>query len=199
MDAKYLSSIKQQDMEAFRSLVTEYGKGLYVSLYSVSGNEEIARKATKEAFIELYMALNSRQGPDVTESLLFSIGERKQKEMLREQTADITESCLKELQLPEEKHGVRECAQLPVQKELKAETARDVQTEQIAVGDAAVVVEPQQKAKENNAFWQIMLVLVIALILWTAGGMLMKSGHLPMYDLGYSWFDKNIALIFGLQ
>ena len=46
MDAQeLLSRIKQQDKEAFRRLVTEYGKGLYLRLYGASGDADAAVEA----------------------------------------------------------------------------------------------------------------------------------------------------------
>ena len=197
MDAQeILSRIKQQDKEAFRRLVTEYGKGLYLKLYAASGDADAARQATKAAFTELYLALNSQQSPDVIESLLYSIGERKQREILQEQTMKITSECLdRVVELP---------ASVGV-KELKAETVRPIQPvtaeepvcdEEPAIktaGDIPIVVQTEEPAQKGVGFWQVVFALLVIAGLWVAVGALMGDGYLPKYDLGYRWFNMNIA------
>ena len=197
MDAQeILSRIKQQDKEAFRRLVTEYGKGLYLKLYAASGDADAARQATKAAFTELYLALNSQQSPDVIESLLYSIGERKQREILQEQTMKITSECLdRVVELPASA-GV---------KELKAETVKPIHSvtveepvcdEEPAIktaGDIPIVVQAEESAPKGVGFWQVVFALLVIAGLWVAVGALMGDGYLPKYDLGYRWFNMNIA------
>lgn len=195
MDAQeLLSRIKQQDKEAFRRLVTDYGKGLYIKLYAASGDADAARLATKAAFTELYIALNSQQSPDIIESLLYSIGERKQREILQEQTMKLAEDCLdRVVELPAPNGA----------KELKAETAKPIQpvsaeelsaeAEHKAHGDIPVVVQPEKPAQRGIGFWQVVLALLVIAGLWVVLGALMGEGYLPKYDLGYSWFNANIA------
>ena len=197
MDAQeILSRIKQQDKEAFRRLVTEYGKGLYLKLYAASGDSDAARRATKAAFTELYLALNSQQSPDVIESLLYSIGERKQREILQEQTMKLTSECLAQVvELPAE----------PVIKELKTENVKPIQpviveetvcgeeTANQTAGDIPVVVQKEEPAQKGMGFWQVVFALLVMAGLWVAVGALMGDGYLPKYDLGYRWFNMNIA------
>lgn len=197
MDAQeILSRIKQQDKETFRRLVTEYGKGLYLKLYAASGDSDAARRATKAAFTELYLALNSQQGPDVIESLLYSIGERKQREILQEQTMKLTSECLAQVvELPAE----------PVIKELKTENVKPIQhviveetvcgeeTANQTAGDIPVVVQKEEPAQKGMGFWQVVFALLVMAGLWVAVGALMGDGYLPKYDLGYRWFNMNIA------
>lgn len=202
MDAQeILSRIKQQDKETFRRLVTEYGKGLYLKLYAASGDADAARQATKAAFTELYLALNSQQSPDVIESLLYSIGERKQREILQDQTMRIASECLAQVvELPT-------CAET---RELKAETARPVKcanaqevfcddvplNENAALGDIPVVTRKQAPAKSGSALGQVLFALLVIVGLWAIAGALMGDGFLPKYDFGYSWFNENIAELF---
>lgn len=197
MDAQeILSRIKQQDKETFRRLVTEYGKGLYLKLYAASGDSDAARRATKAAFTELYLALNSQQSPDVIESLLYSIGERKQREILQEQTMKLTSECLAQVvELPAE----------PVIKELKTENVKPIQpviveetvcgeeTANQTAGDIPVVVQKEEPAQKGVGFWQVVFALLVMAGLWVAVGALMGDGYLPKYDLGYRWFNMNIA------
>ena len=197
MDAQeILSRIKQQDKETFRRLVTEYGKGLYLKLYAASGDADAARQATKAAFTELYLALNSQQSPDVIESLLYSIGERKQREILQEQTMKLTSECLAQVvELPAE----------PVIKELKTENVKPIQPviveetvcgeepEIKTAGDIPVVVQAEEPAQKGVGFWQVVFALLVIAGLWVAVGALMGDGYLPKYDLGYRWFNMNIA------
>ncbi|MBQ7092214.1 MAG: hypothetical protein IJN83_06135 [Clostridia bacterium] len=197
MDAQeILSRIKQQDKETFRRLVTEYGKGLYLKLYAASGDSDAARRATKAAFTELYLALNSQQSPDVIESLLYSIGERKQREILQEQTMKLTSECLAQVvELPAE----------PVIKELKTENVKPIQpviveetvcgeeTANQTAGDIPVVVQKEEPAQKGMGFWQVVFALLVMAGLWVAVGALMGDGYLPKYDLGYRWFNMNIA------
>ena len=197
MDAQeILSRIKQQDKETFRRLVTEYGKGLYLKLYAASGDADAARQATKAAFTELYLALNSQQSPDVIESLLYSIGERKQREILQEQTMKLTSEYLAR---------VVEMPAKPVIKELKTETINPIQPvtaeepvcdEEPAIktaGDIPVVVQTEEHAQKGVGFWQVVFALLVIAGLWVAVGALMGDGYLPKYDLGYRWFNMNIA------
>lgn len=181
-----LTSIKQQDKAAFRELVKEYGRGLYIKLYAASGDAEAARQATKAAFAELYMALNSQQGPDVLESLLYSLGEKKQRELLQRQAARFSSECFEEtVKLP--------ASEKPAT--LKAEPTMEGYTEYTipqANGDISVAVQ-QEPAHRGMDFWQWVLLLLAAAGLWYGIGMLMGAGHLPKYDLGYSWFNLNIA------
>ena len=197
MDAQeILSRIKQQDKETFRRLVTEYGKGLYLKLYAASGDSDAARRATKAAFTELYLALNSQQSPDVIESLLYSIGERKQREILQEQTMKLTSECLAQVvELPAE----------PVIKELKTENVKPIQpviveetvcgeeTVNQTAGDIPLVVQKEEPAQKGVGFWQVVFALLVMAGLWVAVGALMGDGYLPKYDLGYRWFNMNIA------
>ncbi len=178
-----LSKIKQQDKQAFRRLIIEYGKGLYLKLYSESGDPDAARQATKAAFTELYMALNSQQSPDIIESLLYSIGERRQREILQAQTMKLAGEYLEEVK------------DLTALKETKAEDADAAEPvcHGKAVSDMPLAAEPAKAEKKGVGFWQVVLVLLIAAGLWAAAGALMGAGHLPKYDLGYSWFNVNIA------
>lgn len=178
-----LSKIKQQDKQAFRRLITEYGKGLYLKLYAESGDSDAARQATKAAFTELYMALNSQQSPDIIESLLYSIGERRQREILQAQTMKLAGEYLEEVK------------DLTALKDTKAETTEAAQpaSEAAKVSDIPLAAEPAKAEKKGVGFWQVVLVLLIATGLWVAAGALMGAGHLPKYDLGYSWFNMNIA------
>lgn len=197
MDAQeILSRIKQQDKETFRRLVTEYGKGLYLKLYAASGDADAARQATKAAFTELYLALNSQQSPDVIESLLYSIGERKQREILQEQTMKLTSEYLAR---------VVEMPAKPVIKELKKETVKPIQPVTVeepvcdeepeikSAGDIPVVVQAEEPAQKGVGFWQVVFALLVMAGLWVAVGALMGDGYLPKYDLGYRWFNMNIA------
>lgn len=197
MDAQeILSRIKQQDKETFRRLVTEYGKGLYLKLYAASGDADAARQATKAAFTELYLALNSQQSPDVIESLLYSIGERKQREILQEQTMKLTSEYLAR---------VVEMPAKPVIKELKTETIKPIQPVTVeetvcyeepeikTAGDIPVVVQTEEPVQKGVGFWQVVFALLVIAGLWVAVGALMGDGYLPKYDLGYRWFNMNIA------
>lgn len=41
----------------------------------------------------------------------------------------------------------------------------------------------------------VFLLLVCA---WAAFGMMMRIGFLPVFDLGYSWFDTHLFCFFGI-
>jgi len=195
MDAQeILSKIKQQDKETFRRLVSEYGKGLYLKLYAASGDQDAARQATKAAFTELYLALNSQQGPDVIESLLYSIGERKQREILQEQTLKMASECLDrvvELSVPYTVRKVKAEAPMAVPPVSEDKTAAG-QSEPQPAGDIPVEVQ-QEKTASGMGFWQVVFALLVIAGLWVAIGALMGDGYLPKYDLGYRWFNMNIA------
>lgn len=182
-----LSGIKRQDKEAFRALVKEYGRGLYIKLYASSGNAEAAREATKAAFTELYLALNSQQGPDVLESLLYSLGEKRQHELLREQAMGLTAECFSgSVKLPVA--DKRETANAAA-----AVVGHDAEPEIQFQQDIPVVIQQQSPEAKISIFWKVVLILLGVAVVWLGLGLLMGAEHLPRYDLGYSWFNLNIA------
>ncbi len=196
MDAQeILSRIKQQDKETFRRLVTVYGKSLYLKLYAASGDPDAARQATKAAFTELYLALNSQQTPDVIESLLYSIGERKQREILQEQTLKMASECLDrvvELSVPYTARKVKTETARPVQS-TTADASFTEQTETRTTGDIPVAVRQEKADEKKIGLWQVVFALLVIAGLWVAIGALMGDGFLPKCDLGYGWFNANIA------
>ena len=199
MDAQeILSKIKQQDKETFRKLVTAYGKSLYLKLYAASGDAEAARQATKAAFTELYLALNSQQSPDVIESLLYSIGERKQREILQEQTLKMASECLDrvvELSMPYTARKLKEETVKPIQSASVASPCVE-KTETVVCSDIPVAAQPEKPAEKGIGIWQVVFALLVTVGLWAIIGALMGDGFLPKYDLGYSWFNTNIANLF---
>lgn len=203
MDSQQLfSRIKRHDKQAFKMLVMTYGKSLYLELYAISGDADVAKQATKAAFTELYMALNSHQSPDVAESLLFSIGEKKQRELLKEQADKLTDECFRRFSESCAKKTAPK-AEAPKEKPaqtLKAETAVPVDTAEAVISkgasEAPLAVGAEKTRKKAIGFGQVLIALLIASALWMALGWLMQEGYLPVYDLGYSWFNQNIARLF---
>ena len=55
------------------------------------------------------------------------------------------------------------------------------------------------KRRKRQFMWILVALIIVALILaWASFGMMMRTGFLPVFDLGYSWFDEHIVSFFGI-
>lgn len=46
-------------------------------------------------------------------------------------------------------------------------------------------------------FLMWLLAILALFFAWAAFGMMMRIGFLPVFDLGYSWFDTHFFVFFG--
>ena len=55
------------------------------------------------------------------------------------------------------------------------------------------------KRRKRQFTWILFALIIVALILaWASFGLMMRTGFLPVFDLGYSWFDGHIVNFFGI-
>ena len=171
-----LCRIKAGDDEAFRTMVLTYGKPVYLRLLERSGNKEVAKEALREAFIDLYITVKMANSKDPVEALLYSRAEEIQADMLRR-------SC-------ERLFYTATNANAPELPRTQPEIKRaDVQPSDIPI-QAKAEKRPWSAGRLAAA---IALFAGILAALWVIAGLLMDMGFLPYIDMGYSWFNVNIA------
>ncbi len=54
------------------------------------------------------------------------------------------------------------------------------------------------RKRRTYTFLMWVLALLALFFAWAAFGMMMRIGFLPVFDLGYSWFDSHILYFFGV-
>ncbi len=158
-----LCRIKAGDEEAFRTMVLTYGKPVYLRLLERSGNKEVAKEALREAFIDLYITVKMANSKDPADML------RRSCERLFYTATNANAPELPRTQ-PEIKRADVQPSDIPIQ--AKAEK------------------RPWSAGRLAAA---IALSAGILAALWVIAGLLMDMGFLPYIDMGYSWFNMNIA------
>ena len=170
-----LCRIKAGDDEAFRTMVLTYGKPVYLRLLERSGNKG-DRGALGEARSDRYSATKMANSKDLVEALLYSRAEEIQADMLRR-------SC-------ERLFYTATNANAPELPRTQPEIKRaDVQPSDIPI-QAKAEKRPWSAGRLAAA---IALSAGILAALWVIAGLLMDMGFLPYIDMGYSWFNMNIA------
>ncbi|MBH9979200.1 hypothetical protein H3S87_05975 [Bifidobacterium sp. W8108] len=54
------------------------------------------------------------------------------------------------------------------------------------------------RKRRTYTFLMWVLALLALFFAWATFGMMMRIGFLPVFDLGYSWFDSHILYFFGV-
>lgn len=190
-----LHGLQAHDDEAFRTIARTYGKSVYERLLARSGNPELAKQALKAALTDLYAAVSAADNRDPVEALLYAGAERAQ--LVMQQNAGN-----ERMEAP-----VRSAADAGVStqamREAKA-TARGLETDnrRAPVGAGADMPPAQQalppdSGPKKHGFGRtaavILLCAGILLMLWVIAGLLMDLELLPPVDLGYEWFNRQIA------
>ena len=63
---------------------------------------------------------------------------------------------------------------------------------------ASYTVEELKRRKWQFTSIQIVLFIIAMILAWASFGLMMRTGFLPAFDLGYSWFDEHIVNFFGI-
>lgn len=190
-----LHGLQAHDDEAFRTIARTYGKSVYERLLARSGNPELAKQALKAALTDLYAAVSAADNRDPVEALLYAGAERAQSAMQQNAGNERMEA------------PVRSAADAgdntSAMREAKA-TARGLETDnrRAPVGAGADMPPAQQalppdSGPKKHGFGRtaavILLCAGILLMLWVIAGLLMDLELLPPVDLGYEWFNRQIA------
>ncbi len=188
-----LHGLQAHDDEAFRTIARTYGKSVYERLLARSGNPALAKQALKAALTDLYAAVSAADNRDPVEALLFTFAERAQSAMQQNAGNERMEA------------PVRSAADAgdntSAMREAKA-TARGLETDnrRAPVGadmpPAQQALPPDSEPKKHGfgrTAAVILLCVGILLMLWVIAGLLMDMELLPPVDLGYEWFNRQIA------
>lgn len=68
-------------------------------------------------------------------------------------------------------------------------------------GKEAPALPPHDTLVRRRRIYTFLMWLLAVLALffaWAAFGMMMRIGFLPVFDLGYSWFDSHVFVFFGI-
>lgn len=183
--------LQKHEKEAFRAFVRTYGKPVYERLLEQSGDPVIAKEALKTAIVELYTTISTTDARDPIDAILFRRAEQAQKELRSSMCLKFLDDVISETTIDKKSANPD-----PVK------TQKDRQADKPAVH--AKVEMPQvgkdlKKRKERRAgrvVAAIFLSMGILLLLWIAVGLLIDMDLIPTVDLGYEWFNQNIALWF---
>ena len=182
-----LHGLQAHDDEAFRTIARTYGKSVYERLLARSGNPELAKQALKAALTDLYAAVSAADNRDPVEALLFTFAERAQSAMQQNAGNERMEA------------PVRSAADAGVSTQA---TARGLETDNRRAPVGADMPPAQQAlppdfGPKKHGFGRtaavILLCAGILLMLWVIAGLLMDMELLPPVDLGYEWFNRQIA------
>ena len=58
--------------------------------------------------------------------------------------------------------------------------------------------EELKQRKRQFTMIEIALIVVALILAWASFGLMMRTGFLPVFDLGYSWFDEHVVNFFGI-
>ena len=156
--------IKANDQEAFRELTDKYGWKVYSRIRKSTEDREKADLIFKKAFADFFESMKDSDTEDVIEAMLC---------VYAAMAADDIEK-----------------AEADNKKEGTPETA--------VTGLPEVTEAPKKKKRSffSRLLYTLNVLLLVAgivIALWAMAGLLMSLDILPELDLGYSWFNANIA------
>ena len=186
-DLELLNRIKGKDREAFVELMRKYGASLYSRMLSKLGDRQLADAAFKETMVGFYKSLTENEGDDAISALLCGYADNVSDRMLGdyfehmvENTANCVESAeLKKLRLP-----VPE-----VKQESETENAQTMPD----YTEKYVNDYPDSFSRGGWIFAVSLLSTCALIVVWIIIGLLVGMDVLPGLDLGYTWFNENIA------
>lgn len=164
-----LDRIKDRDTDAYLQLTQAYGWKLYSHLRSQFEDRETADAAFNETLTNFYNSLAGGDGEDAVEALLYAYADQTCRKM---------------------NGGAQSAQEIPAKPPVEPVST---------VTEKPTVVEPEEKkAPERSGSFGFTLgvtILVIGILaaLWVIIGLMMDMGILPELDLGYSWFNANLA------
>ena len=201
--------IQNGDREAFRSVYTKYGRDVYLTALHALGSEEAARGVVKQTFLVLHNEL-MRALDDI--DLGVRIRELAENELLLlqiiksgggEQAASAVAARGKEPAPAEPLADAVPAAEEEEEVPIPADLPPLERTRAYMRADNAPATSPKREKKTGSfRFGQglsvFLLVVFLLLLLWTLAGVLMGLGFIPMFDLGYDWFNRSVFPLFHL-
>ena len=163
--------IRGRDRSSFEALLENYGWKLYSHIRQHTKDRGEADRIFSEAFSCFYDRLEGYEGEDPIEALLFSCADQ---------------AAGRKKELPAEKQPLGPWA-------LGQES-----------GFSLPPVDPSVYGEKQEPLWlKIFYGICIAVLIfgilaavWVMAWMLMSMNLIPELDLGYSWFNENIAHLF---
>lgn len=182
-DLELLNRVKNKDRDAFVELMKKYGEKLYAKLLENLGDRRLADAAFKETMIGFYKSLTENDGDDAISSLLSGYAETVSSRMQIDYLEDIIE---KTADCAENSEFGRLGLPVPKVKEVEAENIID------QIHDSDISDNPT--ISRSGWFLAVTTLSVCALIvLWIIIGLLCSMDVLPNINLGYEWFNNNVA------
>lgn len=177
---KLFSKVKNRDADAVNMLVDKYGGSLYRRLLDRLQDKELADEAFKKTVLSFFDTLDSLEGSDLAEALLF-------------RAAD---TVCDGMTAAEEHKSEYECDEAEA-----TEIFAEYETLQECVPQPQYEEEAVNKKRSGAAVsLLILLVSVFAMsVIWVLIGQCMSCEFMPAYDLGYSWFDENVYPLFMIK
>lgn len=206
--------IHSGDREAFRAVYSEYGRGVFLAARKVLGTDADARNVVKQTFLNLHRELlNAADDVDIPvrireltdhELLLTKIVRNKGAFEAGAQSGVTSPVFANDASDPEQssarsafdgEDSAAAISSLPPLERTRAymEADRTFDAEQPAKPTA----EPEKK-RRRGGFFRFLLFLLLLILLWALIGVLMDIRLIPLYDLGYRWFNETIYPLFSL-
>ena len=163
--------IRGRDKASFEALNDAYGWKLYSHIRKHTEDRAEADRIFNDSFGNFYQALESYEGDDPIEALLFSCADRA---------------------------GRRQPVREEKEKEIGPWTMGSESGFSLPKVDPGIY-DGKKEPFWLSVFYGICIVLLIAGILaavWVMLFMLMSMNLIPQTDLGYSWFNLHIADLF---
>ena len=161
--------IKARDQDAFKQLTEDYGWKLYARIRKTTDNRDKADLIFKRTFSRFYNSMEEYDSDDPIEAMLCLY-------------ADVI---------------TKELAPKPVNFPSRVSGADSASAAELTEFTEEPAPSPQKAHSPFATFFYvlgvILLVLGIAAALWIMAGLLMDLNILPEFDLGYEWFNANIA------
>ncbi|MGN0628693.1 MAG: hypothetical protein ACI4IW_03585 [Oscillospiraceae bacterium] len=162
-----LNRLKSKDFKAYCQLTENYGQKLYSHIRERFNDKDKANAAFHETLSDFCSILTNYNGSDAVEYLLLACADNV-------------------------------CDQMEQMQQGAAETAGESEKTQITR------VSKRRKTKKNAGrasgtgrfgfgLCAALLLLGMAAALWVILGLLMDMGFIPQIDLGYEWFNFNVA------
>lgn len=198
-----LTRIKEKDKDAFLQFMQSHGEKLYYRLLSRLGDRDLADKAFRDALISFYKTLIAEDSGDPVEALLFGYADRACEEILEgslETVISDTMADAAELTDVSAEEGASAPVETPTslagpQPEENVPSPAPEQAPDVHEQPEEEEVDNEPAVGGNGLFGLGIGVLSLGIIVtvWVILGLLMDMQILPEIDLGYSWFNANIA------
>ena len=168
-----LDRISTGDRDAFVQLMREYGPALYFRLLDRLGDRTLADAAFRQIMLDFHRKLTASGEKDAVAALLVNEADAVSRQLLLDSMEGL----------------IAHTAEEAFSVELMPETTQMDSLQEDA---------PE---KPGVLWWTAVTLLILCtlLVCWVIIGLLVSMEVLPRLDLGYSWFDANIAQWFELQ